>query len=76
MPTTLQNLDLEKLTVDERLDLIGMIWESISETVEISPLTEVQKKEIDGRLAAHQANPQEAIPWEQVEADALARLQQ
>ena len=37
-------------------------------------LTEAQKAEIDRRLAAHRANPQAAIPWEQVEAEALARL--
>ena len=37
-------------------------------------LTEAQKAEIDRRLVAHRANPQAAIPWEQVKAEALARL--
>jgi putative addiction module component (TIGR02574 family) len=32
------------------------------------------KAEIDRRLAAHAANPDAAIPWEQVEAEALIRL--
>jgi putative addiction module component (TIGR02574 family) len=32
------------------------------------------KAEIDRRLAAHAADPTAAIPWERVEAEALARL--
>ena len=36
--------------------------------------TLAQKLEIDRRLAAHRADPQTAIPWEQVEAAALKRL--
>jgi putative addiction module component (TIGR02574 family) len=42
--------------------------------METAPLTEGQRQEIDRRLAAHKANPRVAIPWEQVEAEALARL--
>jgi len=36
-------------------------------------LTEAQKREIDRRLAAHDANPGGAIPWEQVEAETVLR---
>jgi putative addiction module component (TIGR02574 family) len=60
--------------VDERIALVQAIWESIAEEVERAPLTDSQKEEIDRRLAAHRANPQAAIPWEQVEAEALARF--
>lgn len=37
-------------------------------------LTDAQNAVIDRRLTAHRANPQAAIPWEQVKAEALARL--
>lgn len=64
----------EKLSVDERIALVQAIWDSIADEVEASSLTEAQRREVDRRLAAHRANPQSAIPWEQVEAEALARL--
>ena len=32
-------------------------------------LTEVQKREVDRRLNAHDADPTAAIPWERVEAE-------
>jgi len=36
--------------------------------------SEISNAEIDRRLAAHNSNPNAAVPWKQVEADALARL--
>jgi putative addiction module component (TIGR02574 family) len=39
-------------------------------------LTEAQRRELDRRIAAHEANPSAAIPWEQVQAEALARRRQ
>ena len=75
MAATLQSLGIDQLSVADRLRLIQEIWDSIATEVERMPLTESQRQEIDRRLAAHQANPQAAIPWEQVEAEALARLQ-
>ena len=70
----LQSLGIDRLTVDERLALVEEIWDSIADDVERVPLTDAQKQEIDRRLAAHQTNPDAAIPWEQVEAEALARF--
>jgi putative addiction module component (TIGR02574 family) len=74
MPPTLQALGIDRLSVAERIALVQEIWDSIAADVEAAPLTEAQRQEIDRRLAAHRANPQAAIPWEQVEAEALARL--
>jgi putative addiction module component (TIGR02574 family) len=74
MSPTLQALGIDRLSVADRIALVQEIWDSIAAEAERSPLTEEQKQEIDRRLAAHQANPQAAIPWEQVEAEALARL--
>ena len=74
MSPTLQALGIDRLSVGERIALVQEIWDSIAADAERSPLTEEQKQEVDRRLAAHRANPQAAIPWEQVEAEALARL--
>ena len=74
MSPTLQALGIDRLSVADRIALVQEIWDSIAADAERSPLTEEQKQEVDRRLAAHRANPQAAIPWEQVEAEALARL--
>ena len=74
MSSQLQALAIDKLNVAERIALVQAIWDSIAAEVELSPLTEAQRQEVDRRLATHRANPQAAPPWEQVEAEALARL--
>jgi putative addiction module component (TIGR02574 family) len=76
MSATLQALGIDRLSVPERIALVQAIWDSIAAEAERTPLTESEKEEVDRRLAAHRANPQAAIPWEQVEAEALARLRQ
>jgi putative addiction module component (TIGR02574 family) len=76
MSPTLESLGIDRLSVDERIALVQAIWDSISAEVERQPLTEAQRKEVDRRLAAHRTNPEAAIPWEQVEAEADFRLLQ
>jgi putative addiction module component (TIGR02574 family) len=76
METLMTSLGIDRLSVDERLQLVEEIWDSIANEVETSPLTEGQRQEIDRRWAAHLANPQAAVPWEQVEAEILDRLTQ
>lgn len=65
---------VETLAVAERIELVQAIWDSIAAEVERSPLTEVQRQEVNRRWSAYRADPQAAVPWEQVEAEALARL--
>ena len=74
MSPTLTALGIDRLSVEERLTLVQEIWDSIAPEVEDAPPSEAQRSEIDRRLAAHRANPESAIPWERVEAEALARL--
>jgi putative addiction module component (TIGR02574 family) len=74
MAVNLADYGLDQLSVEDRLTLAQQLWDSIAEEVERSPLSPAQQQEIDRRLAAHRANPQAAIPWEQVDAEARARL--
>ena len=69
MPATIEALGIDRLSVADRLTLVQQIWDSIAAEAEQAPLTEAQKQEVDRRLAAHEADPQAAIPWEQVEAE-------
>jgi putative addiction module component (TIGR02574 family) len=74
MSTLLSSLGIDQLSVDERLQLIHEIWDSIGPEMEQSPITDAQRLELDRRIAALDANPADVIPWEEVEARARARF--
>jgi putative addiction module component (TIGR02574 family) len=74
MTATLESLGIDRMSFEDRLALVGAIWDSLSAEVEGTPLTEAERSEVDRRLAAHAKSPSAAIPWEQVEAEAIARL--
>jgi putative addiction module component (TIGR02574 family) len=65
---------INAMTIDDRIRLAEAIWEGIEAEEQVPELTEAQKQELDRRLAAYEACPQSAVPWEQVEAEARARL--
>jgi putative addiction module component (TIGR02574 family) len=61
------------LPVDERLFLVEAIWDTIAAEPNQPELTAAQRQELERRLAAHAASPENVVPWEQVKAEALAR---
>lgn len=73
---TIQTLGIDQLSRNERLELVQEIWDSIAAEDGTIPLSQAQREELDRRLAAHRANPDAAMDWEDVEAQALARLGQ
>ncbi|MBL8793397.1 MAG: addiction module protein [Planctomycetia bacterium] len=64
---------VKALSVDDRLELMHLIWDSLDADQAAVDLTEEQKRELDRRLAANTANPEKVIPWEEVKARSLAR---
>lgn len=56
--------DLLTLSPAERLQLAQDLWDSLPE--EAVPLTDEQVRELERRLADHEANPGAAIPWQEV----------
>jgi putative addiction module component (TIGR02574 family) len=74
MSSLLNTLGIDRLTPAERLQLLQEIWDSLAHDVEVLPLTEPQRQELDRRLAALDADPNRVVSWEEVEAQALARL--
>lgn len=74
MSSLLNALGIDRLSIEERLQLVQEIWDSVGADVEGIPLTEDQKQELDRRLAVLDASPDAVTPWEVVEAKALARL--
>ena len=76
MSSLMTALGIDRMSADERLQLVQEIWDSIAGEAEASTLTDAQQQEVDRRWAEHLANPQAAIPWEQVKAEIQARLNQ
>ena len=66
-------LDINKLSPEERLDLIGELWDSLSADPAKIPLTNAQAKELDRRLDEMDKDSTLGIPWETVLAQIRER---
>jgi putative addiction module component (TIGR02574 family) len=58
---------IDSLSVAEKIELLDLL---LSESLEIetASLSEAQRAELDFRIARHEQNPSDVIPWEQVRA--------
>lgn len=54
------------LTVQQRIDLIGELWDGMPDSAEALPVPDWHREELDRRLEAAKANPEAAVPWEEV----------
>ena len=66
-------VDVLELSVAERIQLAEDIWDTIPKTSEAPKLTDAQRAELDRRLEAHQKNPKDGSPWEDVKERILSR---
>jgi putative addiction module component (TIGR02574 family) len=70
-------VDVEGLTPDEQLDLIGELWDRLSGTPTHVPLTDAQREEIDRRSDELdedvRAGRPLGIPWEEVSRQLRSR---
>ena len=55
------------MTVEQRLELIGELWDSIPDSLDDLPVMEWHREELERRLAAAESDPDAAIPWEEVQ---------
>ena len=60
------NIDINRLSRDERLDLIQELWDSLAPAQDELALTEAQRSELDRRLDEMDADNTLGIPWDQV----------
>jgi putative addiction module component (TIGR02574 family) len=61
--------DLLELPVDQRLQLVEAIWDSLIEVPEAVPLSDDVKQELDRRLSAYYEDPSTARPWSEIKAE-------
>ena len=59
-------IEIDKLGVDERLDLIEKLWESLSSDPDLVPVPDAHKAGLDKRLAEIESGDDAGIPWEEV----------
>ena len=64
--------EARRLSVEERIELVEAIWDSVAEdaSVESLPVSELHREELDRRLADWRDNPEAGSPWK----EALDRL--
>ena len=68
------HLESTASSADDRLQLVQEIWDSLEAEASHFPLSEAEKQELERRIAALDANLNAVVPWEDVEARALARF--
>jgi putative addiction module component (TIGR02574 family) len=59
--------EIRKLSVPERLQLVTEIWDSILDTPELLPVSDELAEELQKRLEAHRAAPEDSEPWDSVD---------
>lgn len=70
----LQSLGIDRLSVDEKIVLVGAIWDSIADEPHPPLLSDEQRRELERRLEDAKRNPDDVVPWETVRDEALKRL--
>ncbi len=65
--------EILELPVEDQLEVVEAIWESLGESVE-PPLPEWQRNLLDERIAVADFNPEAGTPWPEVKKQALKAL--
>ncbi|MFY9620825.1 MAG: addiction module protein [Pyrinomonadaceae bacterium] len=66
LPDAANELLKTPLTVQQRIELIGELWDSIPDSTDALPVPDWHREELDRRLSAADADPEAAIPWDEV----------
>ncbi|MGL6094872.1 MAG: addiction module protein [Fimbriiglobus sp.] len=68
MAVSLEQYGLDRLPPEDRLVLLGLLWDSLDVP---PPIPEWHIRELERRLADAEANPQPGIPWEEFKVEFL-----
>jgi len=71
---SLTELGIDRLNIEERIQVAEAIWNSFIHDVAAAPIPDWQKAELERRLADSVANPDAVRPWGDVEVEALNRV--
>ena len=62
----LLNIDINQMSIAERIQLAEDIWDSILTTTETLPINEAQQQELDNRLKQYDQKPDEGSSWQAI----------
>lgn len=68
MAVSAKELGLDRLSVEDKLALIGELWDDLSKENLKSKLTEAQFDEVERRAQDCDAHPEKLVPWEETDA--------
>jgi putative addiction module component (TIGR02574 family) len=57
---------IKSLSPAEKAELLDTVWESLE--ADSASLSDAKRAELDFRIARHEQNPSDVIPWQQVRA--------
>jgi putative addiction module component (TIGR02574 family) len=60
--------EIATLSIEERINLVQHIWDSIAAEQTCAELTDQQKQELDRRIADHENDPENVMTWEEIKA--------
>lgn len=60
--------EITALSIEDRISLVQAIWDTIAAEQAYPDLTEVQKQELDRRIADCEANPNDVLTWDEIKA--------
>ena len=75
MTVSLAALGLDRLSIVEKLELAGLLWDDV--TASVPPgglLSDAQRDELRRRAADAQAHPEDYVAWEDALAATVKRL--
>ena len=66
-------VEIQKLTVSERIMLAEALWDSVVDQEATIDLTEEQKDELDRRLSAFELDSDEGADWSAIKARIVSK---
>ena len=74
MNVSIQSLGIDRLGIDERLELVEEILASLADDARAFSLTGAQKTELDQRITSYEQNPGDLVSLDEVMASVASRL--
>jgi putative addiction module component (TIGR02574 family) len=73
MSQVLDQARIETMAIDERMDLIGLLWDSMTEADANEAVPDWHRSEVMRRQAEADTNPEASVPWDQAKERLLGR---
>ncbi|MDP2025590.1 addiction module protein [Sulfuriferula sp.] len=75
MGHVLQELGIDQLPVEQRMELVQEIWDSIAHEMGLLSPTPEERGELESRMAEDGTSPAGVSIWDEIKSDALKRWQ-